>query len=128
MVAQDVIRTTGRHSKTLLINRSIVVEFGKNISDLVVFQSAGKFSCSGIPPSHFAGPYALNQRWNQKSPLLAPPARASQSRCPLHRKRESRHHGFRFVSLNAMMRSPLSLESKMRISPERNHARFSGRN
>jgi len=33
MVAQDVIRTTGRHSKTLLINRSIVVEFGKNISD-----------------------------------------------------------------------------------------------
>src|SRR5437899_2306096 len=32
MVAQDVIRTTGRHSKALLINRSIVVEL-ENISD-----------------------------------------------------------------------------------------------
>jgi hypothetical protein len=73
MVAQDVIRTTGRHSKTLLINRSIVVEFGKKRTYriLVVFQSAGKSSCSGIPSSHFAGAYALNRRWNQKSPLLA---------------------------------------------------------
>jgi len=32
MVAQDVIRTTGRHSKTLLINRSSS-RIGKNISD-----------------------------------------------------------------------------------------------
>jgi hypothetical protein len=31
IVAQDVIRTTGRHSKTLLINRSIVVELEKHI-------------------------------------------------------------------------------------------------
>ncbi|PYI42961.1 MAG: hypothetical protein DMF12_05140 [Verrucomicrobia bacterium] len=40
---------------------------------LVVFQSAGKFSCSGIPPSHFAGPYALNQRWNQNLRYWPPP-------------------------------------------------------
>jgi hypothetical protein len=32
MVAQDVIRTTGKHSKTLLINRSSS-RIGKNISD-----------------------------------------------------------------------------------------------
>jgi len=33
MVAQDVKRTTGKHSKTLLITRSIIVELEKNISD-----------------------------------------------------------------------------------------------
>ena len=38
MVAQDVIRTTGRHSKTLLINRSIVVELEKTYRILVVFE------------------------------------------------------------------------------------------
>ena len=42
MVAQDVIRTTGRHSKTLLINRSIVVELEKTYRILVVFQRAGQ--------------------------------------------------------------------------------------
>src|SRR6266480_5203378 len=113
MVAQDVIRTTGRHSKTLLINRSIVVEFGKNISDLVVFQSAGKFSCSGIPLSHFAGPYALNQRWNQKSRYWPPRARGSQSRCQLDRKCESQRHvngckllrtGSEFISMQEPVR------------------------
>ena len=57
MVAQDVIRTTERHSKTLLINRSIVVEFEKTYRILVLFHELGKFSCRGIPPSHFAGPY-----------------------------------------------------------------------
>src|SRR6266513_5535822 len=71
MVAQDVIRTTGRHSKTLLINRSIVVEFEKTFSDFGSVPIRWQISCSGIPPSHFAGAYALNQRWNQKSPLLA---------------------------------------------------------
>ncbi len=42
MVAQDVIRTTDRHSKTLLINRSIVVELEKTYRILVVFQRAGQ--------------------------------------------------------------------------------------
>jgi len=42
IVAQDVIRTTGRHSKTLLINRSIVVELEKTYRILVVFQRAGQ--------------------------------------------------------------------------------------
>src|SRR5438128_8487429 len=42
MVPQDVIRTTGRHSKTLLINRSIVVELEKTYRILVVFQRTGQ--------------------------------------------------------------------------------------
>jgi hypothetical protein len=42
MVAQDVIRTTERPSKTLLINRSIVVELEKTYRILVVFQRAGQ--------------------------------------------------------------------------------------
>jgi hypothetical protein len=42
MVPQDVIRTTGRHSKTLLINRSILVELEKTYRILVVFQRAGQ--------------------------------------------------------------------------------------
>src|SRR6266567_5289656 len=42
MVAQDVIRTTGRHSKALLINRSIVVELEKTYRILVVFQRTGQ--------------------------------------------------------------------------------------
>ncbi len=42
MVAQDVIRTTDRHSKTLLINRSIVVELEKTYRILVVFQRTGQ--------------------------------------------------------------------------------------
>jgi hypothetical protein len=33
MVPQDVIRTTGRHSKTLFINGGIIVELEKTISD-----------------------------------------------------------------------------------------------
>lgn len=40
MVAQEVIRTTERHSKTLLINRSIVIELEKTYRILVVFQRA----------------------------------------------------------------------------------------
>jgi hypothetical protein len=71
MVAQDVIRTTGRHSKTLLVNRSIVVEFGKTYRILVVFQSAGKFSCSGIPPRHFRRRVRIKSAMEPKSPLLA---------------------------------------------------------
>src|SRR5437773_3889192 len=42
MVPQDVIRTTDRHSKTLLINRSIVVELEKTYRILVVFQRTGQ--------------------------------------------------------------------------------------
>jgi len=40
MVAQDVIRTTERHSKTLLINRSIVIELETTYRILVVLQRA----------------------------------------------------------------------------------------
>jgi len=42
MVAQDVITTTDRHSKTLLINRNIVVELEKTYRILVVFQRTGQ--------------------------------------------------------------------------------------
>ena len=38
-------------------------------------------------------------------------------------KYESRHHSFRFMSSNGMTRSTLPLESRIRISPERKHAR-----
>jgi hypothetical protein len=37
MVAQDVKRTTGRHNKTLFINRGIIVELGRRYRILVVF-------------------------------------------------------------------------------------------
>src|SRR5881392_2749151 len=71
MVAQDVIRTTGRHSKTLLINRSIVVEFGKNISDFGSVPISWQIFVKRHSSQPFCRPVRIKSAMEPKSPLLA---------------------------------------------------------
>src|SRR5881397_820656 len=92
MVAQDVIRTTGRHSKTLLINRSIVVEFGKNISDFGSVPISWQIFLQRHSSQPFCRPVRIKSAMEPKSPLLATACLCVRSHCQPHGKRESKHH------------------------------------